>query len=412
MANLCVAVLFTSTITVRSSISQETRARERTNDEAAHQLEDVSKYLQSLDSFSVQLELATEMTVEEKVHRKPWRSAVVHYRHPNRLLIKSETMTLSANGENLRFVGTSASGKQMYAESRSPTDFKEVQNNPWFRFVARHATSVLSSMLYSSRLHESLLATATQVELSPATPNSQLQFRSSNASHTLLFSNEPPIPVHVTRAPIYRPAKGVPPIRLTAKFSDWAANPRLDEELFVLKIPEDAKRIESPRELLDIKRPDGPDPLIGKAAPNFAIKSISFNEADSAEINLKRYLGKQVVVINFWTTRSATFHGTRPIFEKLNEEFSKEEIAFLAINVAEEEEIVNHYVSTVKPRLGTVLLDSEGAVARAYGITGFPQSFVIDRNGQVSAVFRGFSSDLQERFRTALQKSLNADTLK
>jgi peroxiredoxin len=45
-------------------------------------------------------------------------------------------------------------------------------------------------------------------------------------------------------------------------------------------------------------------------------------------------------------------------------------------------------------------MDSEGTVARAYGVTGYPRTYVIDAEGTVRKIFTGMVS--RERLEAAL----------
>jgi peroxiredoxin len=47
-----------------------------------------------------------------------------------------------------------------------------------------------------------------------------------------------------------------------------------------------------------------------------------------------------------------------------------------------------------------VVMDPEGAVARAYGVTGYPRTYVIDAEGKVRKIFTGMVS--RERLEAAL----------
>ena len=114
---------------------------------AIERLAKTQVYLQSLDSVSFQMELSSETAVAGKVQRQPWRSAMVKYQPPNRLLIKSESMILSSDGDVMRFVGRSTTGKQMYMEYPSPSNLHEIPKDPNFRV---RCTACSSSLVFDT----------------------------------------------------------------------------------------------------------------------------------------------------------------------------------------------------------------------------------------------------------------------
>jgi hypothetical protein len=71
---------------------------------------------------------------------------------------------------------------------------------------------------------------------------------------------------------------------------------------------------------------------------------------------------------------------------------------FYAINTGEGNDVVKRFQDRTKLDFGVVILDQSGVVAKSYGLSGLPQSYIIDKLGRVRAIYRGFSSDLEDRF--------------
>jgi cytochrome c biogenesis protein CcmG, thiol:disulfide interchange protein DsbE len=57
-----------------------------------------------------------------------------------------------------------------------------------------------------------------------------------------------------------------------------------------------------------------------------------------------------------------------------------------------------------------IVYDGPGDVARRYGVTGFPETFVLDRSGKVVDAFAGAvdSDEDQSRLRTAIDRALES----
>lgn len=72
-----------------------------------------------------------------------------------------------------------------------------------------------------------------------------------------------------------------------------------------------------------------------------------------------------------------------PDLNELNKELEKEnEAVILAVDVKESRETATEYLTSNNINL-KVLLDSEGTIAEAYGITGYPTTFIINKDGSL-----------------------------
>lgn len=67
---------------------------------------------------------------------------------------------------------------------------------------------------------------------------------------------------------------------------------------------------------------------------------------------------------------------------KLYEEFKNNDLVVLGVDVEEKKKIVKRYVKKEKLPF-PILLDTDGSVARNYGIRSHPIHFLIDRQGKI-----------------------------
>ena len=78
-----------------------------------------------------------------------------------------------------------------------------------------------------------------------------------------------------------------------------------------------------------------------------------------------------------------------PDFNELNKELEKEdEVVILAINSQESPEKVKEYLTSSNIDL-KVLLDQDGTVTQTYGISGFPTTFFINKDGTLYKYISG-----------------------
>jgi peroxiredoxin len=122
---------------------------------------------------------------------------------------------------------------------------------------------------------------------------------------------------------------------------------------------------------------------VGKPAPKFTAKSLG-----GRDVGLEDYKGKYVV-INFWATWCKFCVVEMPDLEKFARD--NEDFAVLAISSGESKAAVEKFIKDNGYDLN-VLLDEDGSISGKYGITGFPTSIYLDKEGNVQGVNVGMMS--------------------
>ncbi|MCX8129048.1 MAG: TlpA family protein disulfide reductase [Clostridia bacterium] len=116
----------------------------------------------------------------------------------------------------------------------------------------------------------------------------------------------------------------------------------------------------------------------GPQVPDFELKDIN---GDS--VKLSDYRGK-VVVINFWTTWCRYCIEEMPDFNELGGEFEKAgDAVVLAVNVQEGADVVKSFLKKKELPFLKILLDETGEVAVSYGVSGYPNTYIVDKNGKL-----------------------------
>ncbi|TMA53585.1 MAG: TlpA family protein disulfide reductase [Deltaproteobacteria bacterium] len=114
-----------------------------------------------------------------------------------------------------------------------------------------------------------------------------------------------------------------------------------------------------------------------RLAPDFAAPDLAGHA-----VRLSALRG-QVVVLNLWTTWCPPCREEMPSMERLYGQLRDRDFQLLAVSQDEDGS------KTVEPfvrQLGItfpVLLDPERQVGERYGVWGYPETFIIDRNGYV-----------------------------
>jgi len=118
-------------------------------------------------------------------------------------------------------------------------------------------------------------------------------------------------------------------------------------------------------------------------APDFTLKSL-----DGANLRLEEYRG-QVVLINFWASWCGPCRQEMPLLDRLHHRYEDTGFAVLGINVeglaAPAQEIVDS-TSVTFP----IVIDDGQKVSEMYNLEAMPSTFVVDRDGVVRYIHRGY----------------------
>lgn len=123
-------------------------------------------------------------------------------------------------------------------------------------------------------------------------------------------------------------------------------------------------------------KPSGP-PVSGDLAPEFVLQSTA-----GAIRKLSNYRGK-VVLVNLWATWCPPCVAELPVLDQLAAKYADKGLVVLAVAGDEDVRAVHDFLAR-SPVKFEVLLDPNGAIGTAYGITGYPETFFVDRQGRLS----------------------------
>jgi len=122
---------------------------------------------------------------------------------------------------------------------------------------------------------------------------------------------------------------------------------------------------------------DGPDPHVGSVAPDF-----SLNDLTGKPVHLSELRGN-VVLLNFWATWCPPCQEEVPSLSRLNAAMTGQGFRMLTVSIdSGGSNAVESFFRKIGFRLPT-LLDSGGTVGKMYGITGVPETFILDRHGVI-----------------------------
>ena len=115
---------------------------------------------------------------------------------------------------------------------------------------------------------------------------------------------------------------------------------------------------------------------------NMPAPDFTFPGLDGKMVSLSDYKGK-VVLLNIWATWCPPCVEEMPSMERLYQKFKGQNFEILAVSIDEPGlKVVAPFMKKSNLTF-PALIDSEGAIKAVYGITGIPESFIIDKQGNL-----------------------------
>ena len=132
-------------------------------------------------------------------------------------------------------------------------------------------------------------------------------------------------------------------------------------------------------------------------APDFTLKSLSGNNMKLSE------MAGEVVLINFWASWCGPCREEMPLLNALHNKYQPLGFTVLGINVEEQVDSARGFLRDF-PVDFPVLLDHNNQVSQLYEVVAMPTTIVVDRDGQLRYLHRGYKSGDEEKYRQMVKK--------
>lgn len=135
------------------------------------------------------------------------------------------------------------------------------------------------------------------------------------------------------------------------------------------------------------------------AAPDFTLRSMQ-----GANLRLKEHRG-QVVMVNFWATWCGPCREEMPHLNRLYEKYRSSGFVVLAVNVDDD----SRNAAAMASKLGLkfpVLFDAGKSVSKLYDLKAMPSTVMIDRDGRVRFLHRGYLSGYETTYDQQIRQLL------
>lgn len=123
------------------------------------------------------------------------------------------------------------------------------------------------------------------------------------------------------------------------------------------------------------------------AAPGFRVRLLDSNRSfDSREM-----MGKKVVVLRFQASYCKACAREAPAFARLVDRYRDRGVEFLALHVQDTAADTRRFLRSTRANYGAAL-DPKLTIGNRFGFKGTPDTFVIDRKGEITARITGESA--------------------
>jgi cytochrome c biogenesis protein CcmG/thiol:disulfide interchange protein DsbE len=116
-----------------------------------------------------------------------------------------------------------------------------------------------------------------------------------------------------------------------------------------------------------------PSALVGEAFPNFVLPSL----ADEQKFLSERDLGSRVVLVNVWATWCFACRIEHPMLNQL----AAEGVAIIGLNYKDQNQQARQWLEQKGNPYVFNIVDSEGILGFDLGVTGAPETYLVDAQG-------------------------------
>ena len=142
-------------------------------------------------------------------------------------------------------------------------------------------------------------------------------------------------------------------------------------------------------------------PVVAPAtpAPDFTLRAMS-----GPNLRLQEQRG-QVVMINFWATWCGPCRQEMPHLNRLYEKYKSSGFVLVGVNVDDD----TRNAADVAAKLGVsfpVLWDTDKKVSKLYDLATMPSTVIVDRDGKVRYVHRGYMNGYEATYEKQVRELL------
>ena len=130
---------------------------------------------------------------------------------------------------------------------------------------------------------------------------------------------------------------------------------------------------------------------VAEAAPDFTLKAL-----DGTNLRLAEQRG-EIMLINFWASWCGPCIQEMPQLDKLAQKYQPLGVQVWGINVENDSSAAKAYLSKVSVDF-PILFDQDNSVSKAYQVEAMPTTVILDKDGKVRSVHRGYKPGYEKKY--------------
>jgi peroxiredoxin len=136
---------------------------------------------------------------------------------------------------------------------------------------------------------------------------------------------------------------------------------------------------------------------VGQPAPDFTLKSM-----DGKNFNLTEQRGN-IILINFWASWCGPCRKEMPVLQDLQEKYQDLGVQVWGINVEQENQAGKDFLVNLELSF-SIFFDETNKLSETYDVQAMPTTVLVDRDGIVRFVFRGFKDGYEKKYEKAIKQ--------
>jgi peroxiredoxin len=148
----------------------------------------------------------------------------------------------------------------------------------------------------------------------------------------------------------------------------------------------------------------GANTAVPAIAPLSAAPDFTLHTMNGPNLRLQEQRGR-VVMVNFWATWCGPCRQEMPQLNRLYEKYHAAGFVLLGVNVDDD----TRKAAEVAGKLGVtfpVLLDTDKTVSKLYDLSTMPSTVIIDRDGKIRYVHRGYLTGYEDNYEKQIRELL------
>lgn len=138
---------------------------------------------------------------------------------------------------------------------------------------------------------------------------------------------------------------------------------------------------------------------LSATAPDFTLKAL-----DGSNLRLAEQKG-DIMLINFWASWCGPCIQEMPALDKLAQKYQPMGVQVWGVNVENDSSAAKAYLNKVQVAF-PILFDTENAVSKAYQVDAMPTTVILDKDGKVRAVHRGYQPGYEKKYENDIKQLL------